>query len=556
MKALAAGVAGLVAGAVVTFVFMVVLAERAAERRAEHSASTAAAAAHEHEVMQRTEAAALGDPEPLAPLDAAPPAISPTSAAADERVGLLVYGAITDAAGAAVRAPMMGLWFVPDAGPARFVEVPADGTYSVAGLTAGTWVIGTGMTGYRPTRHELELEASRPVTRFDIVVEPAVRLVISAFTPDGQPLMEALHAGLGEYARSTLRVSALASEAPLMSLPAQFARGWSSFGIGDFTDRLEAYGNLAPVTAALPAGALGVLDVSAPLPIVVTLVLRNAILASQRVEPGRSEVVFRVAVEDVVDQLASVRIRFLDGITRTPLEGVSVELSDIQISSGPRSLSDAQGVARCDRLLPGGLRFEAGRDGYERLPAQVTVTAARETDLGDLLLFPSTSISGTVVDEEGHPVVARLRANALDDIGQLTPDIDALIWRTEADGTFTIDELGRRRYMLRVADEFKVSKPVLVNTLAGDATGVVLRSESGQNVSVRLAWPSSRELGLRVRDASDVVYTDWDRWRGDTVWTRRLPRGQYVAECYDLSGVLEQQAFEVVEAPVNIKLAP
>src|SRR5262249_39664831 len=146
--------------------------------------------------------------------------------------------------------------------------------------------------------------------------------------------------------------------------------------------------------------------------------------------------------------------------------------------------SDANGVIRCDKLLPGGLRFDARLDGYENLLATVTLAAGQASDLGDVPLSPSTSISGVVLDEAGHPLVARLSLSAAASSGPVRYDYSNYGWQSEADGSFTIERLGRRRYVLRVTDDERASAPVFVDAQAGDVTGVVLRAEAGQPVSV------------------------------------------------------------------------
>ena len=99
------------------------------------------------------------------------------------------------------------------------------------------------------------------------------------------------------------------------------------------------------------------------------------------------------------------------------------------------------------------------------------------------------------------------------------------------------------------------SAPVFADAQAGDVTGVVLRVEAGQPVSVHLAWSPTLQLGMRVHNTDGLSWTNWSGWSGQYVWKSRMPRGHYVAECYEGTSVLQSLPFEVADAPVLLTLA-
>ncbi|HEX5009441.1 MAG TPA: carboxypeptidase regulatory-like domain-containing protein [Planctomycetota bacterium] len=556
MKAGTAALLGAMLGAAATLVVVGMLGEVASESvRQGTTAGLRTAPEASFALAPRAEPSEPRQPSLLAARADRSPLVAPASAALDARVGLLVYGAVTEPSGAPVHADYMGIRFVSADGDQHHADLKDDATYSVTGLKPGAWTVTAGMVGYRPTSATLDLDASRPVTRLDLIVEPAVRLVVSAFTPDGLPLMETLREQAGaKKGWWNLRLSALASVEPLGELRPQFERGWDFFGVGRFIDRFEAVGTLERKVAALPPGALGWLDLSVSPPVYVTLAMRNAVLASQRVEPEQGEVVFHVALDAVSAAYASLTARFVDALTRLPLESVTLDLFDSQLAGTPQSKSDGNGLIRCEKLLPGGLRFEVEREGYEHLVANISLDAGEHADLGDVALAPATTLSGTVLDEEGHPIVAGVRVSVVDSSGPLTWDYSAWGYQSKGDGTFTIEHLGRRRYALRIADDERASVPVFVDAQAGDVSGIVLRAETGQSVSVRLDWPVTEQRGMRVRNTDGLSWTDWDGWSGQYVWKRRMPRGAYVAECYEGASVLQSLPFEVADAPVALTL--
>jgi hypothetical protein len=243
----------------------------------------------------------------------------------------------------------------------------------------------------------------------------------------------------------------------------------------------------------------------------------------------------------------------VDGFTHEPLEGVALSFG--VASLGPYSVtSDAQGVVQADRLLPGRVVLFAQREGYEMLDSHAELATGRHTDLGDVLLFPASTVSGLVLDEAGQPVATDLAVTAVEASGPFPVDLSGDRWSSHGDGTFEIGPLGRRRYAVRVESDTLLSAPVFVDARGGDVGGVVLRAERGQEVSIHMQWPAGVRHDVRVASTDGGFQDESSFIRSPTVLTRRLPAGRYVASCCDGATVLQSVPFEVTDGAVSVTL--
>jgi hypothetical protein len=555
MKSGASGMLGFLLGVAVTALVANVLIDRGEETAgAEPRAAQGPAEARElHEARSEAPARAARPIEVPSVAVAAPSSTAPTLAS--DRIGILVYGTVSDTGGAAVSADYMMLQFTPEAQPARNAIITAEGTYAATGLQPGPCRAFANLVGYRPWRRDLVLRAEEPAVRLDVVLERADILAIKAFTRDGRPLLDALKAEMPENEMWSLRVSALASLEPIVSLPSQIGRGWNAWGIGNYRDKLEAMGPLRDRGRDIPPDAMGLLELDVPPPVFVTLAVRRAILASQRVEPGQQEVVFTVDVADVKASFGSLSARLVDAGTRAPLPDARVDVNDAQ-GPGSRLTTGADGRVRLESLRPGRMRFEVDLKGYERLSALVDVPVAGHVDLGDVQLAPSRTLEAMVLDEQGQPVSGAVSVQNLDPPQGLTWDTDSRSWVSEPDGSLKIEGLGQHHSSLALRDKNLASQPLVVDMTLGDVAGVVLRAVPSVGVSLRLDWPENVRRGLRVTAASGHIATNWSSWPGGSTWTARVAPGTYVAEIYDDAKVLLSRGFDVGATPVALTLTP
>ncbi|HEX5009442.1 MAG TPA: carboxypeptidase-like regulatory domain-containing protein [Planctomycetota bacterium] len=493
------------------------------------------------------------DSAPSSPADAPPPAVEPLRPGLDARLGLLVFGAVDDASGVPAHVEGERIRFVPDDGPVLDARIDVSGRYALPGLHAGTWTVATECEGYRPTQATLALDGAQLATRFDILVQAAPRLIVLAETPDGLPLQDVLrepYAANGDA--FALRLGAIATTAPPDALQPDPSRLWNGYGVGRFHDRNDAFGLRAPDIASRPE-ALGWLDVRAPMPVFVSLILAGVVLETQRVEAGQEEVRFRLEATDVTARLAGMSARFVDAFTLEPLEGVEFSLNMAELDHHTQP-SDAAGLVHAEGLVPGRTSLQAQRQDYEMVDVTVTLAAGRTTDLGDIALAPAVSLGGMVLDEQGRPLAAALQVTVVDAASALPIDYSTWRWSSGGDGQFELAPLGRRRYLLRVDDDGVTSVPLLVDARGGDVSGLLLRAEAGQPVYVRCAWPGNAQRDLRLRSAEAALWDENILRRPPDTWTLHLGAGRYLVECCDGDDVLQSVPFEVAGKPVHIQL--
>jgi len=547
MRATAATVVGLLAGGLLGFLLRGLFIEEAGAREPGGPAGRDSAAAAAPVLPAPPPLPA----EPLAP-PAAPLALEPSgNAAADELIGILVYGAVLEPDGRpATLGKARWMRFEPESGEARSVEAGADSTYALSGLKPGRCRVSADFIGYRPYRQELQLDAAQPAVRLDIVLQPAVVLLVKAFTPSGEPLGDALAAVMGPEFAHDPALSAIATrEPPPARLPEISYRSYDRYGIGRFSGGIE----LMVFDAALPKNVLGKLELDESLPAYVSLMLRHVVLQTQTVEPGATEVVFVVPLENVTALLGTVRVKVVDAETRQPVANARAELSDSQSGGGNRP-PNPEGFFVWENQRPGLLELQIHAPGHETWSGEVSVQPGAVTDLGTLELTPATTLSGLVLDGDGTPVSVSLRALVDENRGL---GMGARTYsQSGADGRFKLENLGRRRHLLVVSDEDWTALPVPVDLRAGDVSDVVVRVSGGTLVHLHAAWPAAASYGVELITQDGRPIRDWDAWLGDRAWAGKLAPADYVALVSDEGRELRRVPFTVGGEELTVELAP
>jgi hypothetical protein len=491
-------------------------------------------------------------PAPAGVPAAADPAIA--GATADALVGILVHGAVIDTDDKPVpHGARPWLYFDDGRGAPVTMELGQASTYATSGLQPGELTIRTDQQGFRPYRQAITLSAERPVVRHDIVLQPAVVLLVKAFTPSGEPLSAAVVRELGRGDEwSAPRLSAVATrEAPAGDLPEISHRGYERWGIGNYGDRLDGRWN---GTNDLPLDVMGRLELDESLPAFVSLVFRHVLVATQRVEPGAQEVVFTVPLASLQGLLGTVRLRVEDASTSKVPEGVKAELSDSQ-SSGPGITPDDTGTFAWEKQRPGLLELSIHAPGYETWEQDVSVPASGTADLGTIGLTPATKIAGLVVDGSGKPVVVSLRA-LRDDLGVGLGMGERRETESDLEGRFEAAGLGRHRYRIVISSKSLAAPPVFVDARNGDVDGVRVVVEPGALLRVRTLWSAGESYGVRVTSADGVVFSSTDRWQGDWTWSKRLPTGDYTAALLREGKVLTQVPVTLGSEGASVDLQP
>lgn len=369
------------------------------------------------------------EPLPNAAPAAAPPAIADVATPAPARSAdlagstpvppsspaagtALVFGTVRLADGT----PANGrAWLSGDGAPNGGASITA-GTFLFAGVPSGRFTFRTRIEQTMPTEREVEVVAPR--TRLDVQLDAAWLLTVNAVTPEGLPLQEALAKAASNASLFGGALTALAFAEPIQGDLPPTALRQPTGGLGEFGGNDPMRGG-----RALPKQTLGVLTLPPGRPAHVALLLRSAVVATQLVPAGQSEVVFTVPLADVTARLGRVRLRLIDA-TGNPLPKVQVALNDAQ-SSGGGTATDAAGRAVFEHLRPGRFGLSVRHPSLQPPALQVDVAAGADLDFGDIVLqarstvtlrlagaddstrATSTALAGTL------PGWARFRSNSL-----------------------------------------------------------------------------------------------------------------------------------------------
>ena len=549
MRASATIVVGLLVGGALGFVLRGLTADEAAVPVASGSLqSTSADVTGTGLPLVSKPSAELLTPAPLSASAVVDPVSTGASSAADELVGLCVYGALLEPDGKPARIGDRH-WLSVENGPdkPRTVEVSAEATYAIAGLKAGRCVIRSDLQGYREQRQELELDAAMPAVRRDLVLQPAVVLLVKAFTPSGELLIDALEKTKQMTAFDSALAAIASRDPPPPVLPEISQRVYERWGMGSYRSGFE----LAFDSDGLPEDAIGKLELDESLPAYVSLLFRHIVLQTQTVQPGATEVVFVLPPESLNALLGSVHVRVVDAETHQPIAGTAADLSDSQ-SFRPPQPAGPEGDFTWERQRPGLLELRVSAPGYEEWNREVSVPPGGRADLGTVEITPATTMSGIAMDAEGKAVEVQLRLRS-DDLSGF--GMGALRSSSGADGRFEFRALGRRQYLLMVADQERAGFPVPVDLRYGNVEGVVVTVEEGIPVRLQTNWTAGDYYGVRVITESGVIISD-ARWRGDWTWSRHLPVGNFVAILSRDGRELKRVPFQVREREVTVDLSP
>jgi len=490
--------------------------------------------------------------------EASPSAAGPTAAGssagapADALVGILVFGAIIDSEGRAVPSSDRGITFDDSRREPVWTKVGASSTYAMSGLTPGRWTVRCDLPGYRSSVRDLELSAVQPVVRLDLVLEPAVVLLIKAFTPAGKPLLEAIKDEMaGGQGWHDYRISAIATrEPPPAALPEISGRGYQRWGIGTYSDRLDSF--FGPDDT--PVDALGKLELDGALPAYVSLAFRHVVLQTQLVEPGASESVFVVAIPSLEALLGGVTVRVISADTRQPVPEATASLNDSQ-SGGGGDKPDEAGNFLWERQRPGRLELEVRAPEHEMLHAEVSVQPGATTDLGTLELTRLAAVRGRVVDAAGAPVALNLRALIDEPIGGRGMG-GRSSFKSNADGAFESYGLGRRRYHVAISSDDWAALPVPVDLSHGDVDGLVITVVPGTPVRLIPRWDVDQRYDVRVTSDEGSIASNARAWETDWTWFKRLPPGRYEVTLLDGARIVMQLPLAVADTPVVLELKP
>ena len=496
----------------------------------------------------RTQSASIGSPDPRS-----------TAAAASVRPETFVQGRLLDASHAPIgAAASAGVRFVDRSGRRRSSDAKKEGTYALRELDFGTYWVTASADGYRDTEERVELLADRPVMAKDFTLQKAVELRIRVTTPDGRNLLDVLKE-TGAPRGTRLLFPVATREMPGSRFEEVAGSLNDRFGVGRFEDHGPRVERAAP-------GSLGVLLLDCDLPVCVSLVHYQTVLQTKRVVTSADEVTFVVSPDDLLANLATLRIRVIDAES-----GLAIPRARVTLGGGacfdPGVATDPEGIATIERREPGRFDLKVTAESYELFRSPVAALPGELTDLGTVALEKEATVEGRVLDLEDHPVAASFS------LGIVDPEDHSIHWfrgeefTSSGAGHLEIRGLGRKAYVLRTNN----------HDLPDDGGWRGVTWVSG-NVPVDLRAGSMAGLEIHLQPASKLVLRDVAGGVGDAMRFRvadelgqelvagllhgseprplALPVGSYVVSLSDARGeVLSERAVTLGSEAVDIDLA-
>jgi hypothetical protein len=286
---------------------------------------------------------------------------------------------------------------------------------------------------------------------------------------------------------------------------------------------------------ALPKQTLGVLTLPPGRPAHVALLLRSAVVATQLVAAGQTEVVFSVPVTDVTARLGKVRLRLLDP-AGAPLPKVQVGLNDRQSGGGGKA-TDAEGRVVFEHLRPGRLGLAVRHPSLHPPSAQIDVAAGADLDLGDIVLQTGSTVTLRIAGADDS---TRATSTALDGTlpGRARPGRNSL--RVEK-GEVTA-WLPAGRHGIYVANESHCALLEL-DTAALPAQPIQVALEPGATLRMRCRMSGGIGAAI-VRSPRGIRIFDREL-NGDWEQSLRVPPGTYEVEVTTGNGAPQRRSLTV-----------
>ena len=325
--------------------------------------------------------------------------------------------------------------------------------------------------------------------------------------------------------------------APEARLPRILHRSHSRFGVGRYRTREP----LARSERAFPDGVSGQLEVVAPLPVHVSLVVRDVVLAS-RVVTAPGVVAFQVSEEQVRAVLGGVTARLI-GADGRALSGMTARLSTSQ-GARDSARADADGRVTFEEVQPGWMELEVSfAPELARFRRLVDVRPGEVTDLGELRIPRGRRLEGRVVGEDGAPALATLvlvPQRAVLDVEEYDTRHSTT---TDSAGAFAWERIEPGVYWLRTTSS-EGPGGVLVDLTRGDLAGVEVPIGHGSTVRLEFELSRAWRYGWAVLDADGNVLRAGHVERSGFVLAE-LADGAHSLELRDGALVLVAEPFDV-----------
>lgn len=431
------------------------------------------------------------------------PAVAAETVAADDPLGVVLYGTVRDETGKVLPGPFVSL---TAADPERKLQLQSWSerypTWSLAGIPPGKYHLRCGYSGFVPFVEDVELEATPRVQRRDLVLVRMLAVKVRLLTPEGQPLT-----GFAGERQLVATEAALPDLIPGDGdhLPFQTLGSW--------------HGNH---DGSMGEGIAGQIVLLRPPPLYLNVMRGPVCLQSLHLEQMRNAVTFTIDPEAMRRAVGGLRFRVVDAAT-----GLAITAAQVRVANCGTNVN-AQGGIDWSSLPPGNHDLTIWTEHrYATVARSIQIRQGEVLDLGTIGLVAPRKVSGIVVDQSGQGVVASVLAMPLQD-AQAPVFSPMLGIESRADGRFDLGGLVEGRYLLRATTRDGSS---LGMTTAEPGGAQEVRIVLSPTFPVRLASRLTvyQECRATIRNAEGQVVRS-DRLLGSANVEFRLPVGPYVLE--------------------------
>ncbi|MBL8898561.1 MAG: carboxypeptidase regulatory-like domain-containing protein [Planctomycetes bacterium] len=473
-------------------------------------------------------------------------AVAPTAAREDAEKapleGTILFGSIRGSDGRALEEVRGSLYAAGAAKAVASFSKAIDGRYALAGLPSGTLNLRLRAAGYAELEESVEIAPAIAEIERDFVLERTWILAVKLEAPGGRPL----HVELQERG---LR---------LLGELAAIATPWEPSG--EFPSTLERdlpYGVPRWINAQGPGVSfdkpqvsrdhLGHFELVENRPLFVSAVLRNARLATTRVEPGQAEVVLVIPPERVDEQLATLRLRVLDASSGTALLGARVGLF-LSSTSGPGNEVDAEGRIEIGKKPPGAWRLVVTAPEHATVVRQIVLAPGAVLDLGDLALEAPLDLKVRCEGTIGEAKALAVRALPLDVSAH--PALSAHELRLQLEGEHFVAQLPPGRYLVRASGAGGGAMVIELRAPSTAAFTLPLAPEAA--LSLRLATPGELVHAILLDAEGREILRDWIR--PGVPRSRKVPVGELRLRVTTRAGELPERRLMVPAEGLELAL--
>lgn len=412
----------------------------------------------------------------------------------------------------------------------------AAGRFAIPGLLPAGYRVDVRSPGFRERSIDFDVPAGVEWLRQDVALSRSWELRVWIDVPDGTPISRSLAALRKE--RPSLWRLAVAAVATVDPPPERFPAtdlAETPFGSGRW---ISAEERIDRNRSGLPKGCAGRLELPEDRPMYVSAVLRDVVLATERVDARQTEVKLVVPFEAVVDSLCTVKLRVVDALTGQAAPEARVALHDAQSGGGGEPVGE-DGRIELSHQRPGILHLAVRASDRITRPLAVVLQPGAIVDLGEIRIHEPVRVAFRFegVDDEAEIQVG---IRSLESTGH-----PALRARTSnfgghvAGSTFEA-RLAPGRHRLTARGGGAIGTLEFDTASVGSVALVVPMQAAAP---LRIVPPDSPiELTLSAPSGSEV-YRRWITWTSP--YELPLVPGAYVAVVRGLGGTSERRTVTV-----------